>query len=150
MTPIFFLCIGFVLAVGWIDLKFDALALPYRNKPGLLPEEVLTRMTSFFGTITGRPIVFLTALTVIVTTLILEIVQATVPAWIAWTSLVLFGAAMTLITVVIVPAARRFGRRDGTLEEQSKIGRALFWWHCTGFSLVSLMALLQIYALWGR
>lgn len=150
MTPIFFLCIGFVLAVGWIDMKFDWLAVPYRNKPGILPDEVLTPMTSFFHNITGRPIVFLTALVVIITTLILEIVQASVPAWVAWISLSLFGAAMVWITAYVVPTARRFGRRTDTLEEQSRIGRALFGMHCTGFVLILLMAILQIYALWGR
>lgn len=150
MTPILLIALGFVLSIGWVDLKFDWLAVRYRGKPGVLPEEVLAPMTYFFRYVTGKPIVFITGLVLIVTALILEIVQASVPAWVAWTSLVLFGVAMTWITAFVVPTARRFGRRTDTLEEQTRIAHALFGMHLTGFVLVFTVAVLQLYALLGK
>ena len=72
MTPILFICSGFILTVLWIDLKFDWLAVPYRGKAGNLPEEVLAPMTYFYRYITGKPIVMATVMLLIVATIVLQ------------------------------------------------------------------------------
>ncbi len=130
-----------------VDLKFDWLAVPYRGKPGILPEEqVLAPMTYFYRYVTGKPIVMGTMFILILVTLILEIAQASIPAWVAWTSLVLFAVAVVRSTILVIPTARRFGRRTDTLEEQTRIAHALLGMHLFTFVLVLLMGALQLYA----
>ena len=146
MTLILFICVGFLAAVLWIDIKFDWLAVPYRGKPGILPEEVLAPMSYFYRYVTGRPVIVATAMILIVVALILEIVQATVPAWMAWTSLVLFAVAAIRSAILVIPTARRFGRRTDTLEEQTRVAHALLWMHLFAFVLVLLVGVLQLYA----
>lgn len=149
MTPILFIASGFILGILWVDLKFDWLAVPYRRKPGLLPEEVLVPMTYFYRYITGKPIVLATLMLAIVVTIILELIQISVPAWVAWVSLILFGTAMIRSAVMVIPTARRFGMRTDDLEKQTSIAHALLGMHLFAFILVLLMTILQFYATMG-
>jgi len=146
MIPILFICVGFIIAILWVDLKFDWLAVPYRGKPGILPEDVLAPMTYFYRYVTGKPIVLGTMFLLVLLTLILEIAQASVPAWVAWTSLVLFAVAVVRSTILVIPSARRFGRRTDTLEEQTRLAHALLGMHLFAFVLVVLMGAIQLYA----
>jgi hypothetical protein len=149
MTPILFIASGFILGILWVDLKFDWLAVPYRRKPGILPEEVLAPMTYFYRYITGKPIVLATLMLSIVVTIILELVQISVPAWVAWVSLILFGTAMIRSAILVIPTARRFGMRTDDLEKQTSIAHALLGMHLFAFILVLLMTILQFYATVG-
>ena len=149
MTPLLFICIGFVIAVLWIDLKFDWLSFRYRGQPGVLPEkEVLAPMTYYYRYVTGKPVVILIVLLFILFSIISQIVQAVVPGWVAWTSLILFGATMMFAALRVIPAARRFGTRVDSLEEQSRVALALFTMHFFEFLAILTVAGLQIYAAW--
>ena len=150
MNLIFFLCLGFVLCVVWIDLKFDWLAVPYRGKPGPLPEEVLAPMSYFYRYITVNPIALALAMLFSVVTLIMQIIQASVPAWVSWTSLILFALAFVRAFLLVIPVARSLGKRTDSLEKQTSMAHALLIAHLFGFSLVLAVTLLQLYALWGK
>lgn len=150
MDLIFFLCLGFVLCVVWIDLKFDWLAVPYRGKPGPLPEEVLAPMSYFYLHITRNPIALASAMLFVMITLIMQIVQSSVPAWVSWTSVILFAIAFVRAFLLLIPTARSLGKRTDSLEKQTSMAHELLIAHLFGFSLVLVVTLLQLYALWGK
>jgi hypothetical protein len=144
---ILFICTGFMASILWLDVKFDWLAVPYRGKPGILPEEVLAPMTYFYRYITGKPFAIATAILLILITLILEIVQGSVSAWVAWTSLILFGTAAVRAAIQVIPTARRFGMRTDTLEEQTRVAHALLEMHMFSLVAILIMGMLHLFAL---
>lgn len=143
------LCIGYLIAVLWIDLIFDSLVLPHHDNKGPLPEEVLATMASFFGRIAAKPRLIFVVMVTMYVVVILQIVQGTVPAWVAWTSLVLVTVPTGYATARVMPAARRLGARKDSLEKQSELARSLFAMHTFSFTLMVLLAALQIYAAWA-
>src|SRR5436190_464806 len=52
-------CIGFMLAVLYIDLTFDVSAAPYRRTGTTIPKEVLDPITNYYGRITQNPYVLM-------------------------------------------------------------------------------------------
>ena len=148
MIMILFICVGFLSAVLWVDLKFDWLAVPYRGKPGILPEDVLAPMTYFYRYVTGKPVAVAAAMILIVTTLVLEIAQATVPAWMAWASLVMFVVVAVRSSILVIPTARRFGQRTDTLAGQTRLAHTLLGMHMFAFVLLLLVGALQLCATW--
>lgn len=149
MTPILFIASGFILGILWVDLKFDWLAVPHRDKSGLLPTEAMTPMVYFYRYVTGKPIVMMTAILMIVTTLILEISQGLVPAWVTWLSLLFFGIGAGSGVTWVIPTARRFGRDTDSPEKQTKVAHALLGMHSLVFFSVLLMTLVQLYVVSG-
>jgi len=80
-TLILCACIGFIIAVMWIDLIFDALVLPHHNSKDPLPEEVLATMSSFFKRITYKPFLIFVILVGMFTIIIQQIINSSVPVW---------------------------------------------------------------------
>ena len=50
-----FLCIGFEIAVLYMDLVFDLSALPYRHTRAVLPGEVMGPIATYYRYITRNP-----------------------------------------------------------------------------------------------
>lgn len=146
MTSILFFGTGVLLAILWIDIKFDWLAVPYRKKPGILPEDVLLPMTYYYRYVTGKPIVIALIMLSMIVAIILEIVQASVPAWAAWASLIVFGTAMTRSAVLVIPTCRRFGQRTDTPEKETATAHAILWMHFFAFGCILVLIALQLYA----
>src|SRR5215510_11066096 len=141
-------CVGYLIAVLWIDLIFDSLVLPHHDKE-TLPEEVLATMSSFFKRLTHKPrLIFLVMVTMFVI-VILQIVQGIVPAWVGWTSLVLVVAPTGYASARVMPAARRLGSRKDGVQKQSDLARSLFSMHTLSFILMTLLFVLQLYAAWA-
>ncbi len=145
---ILFLCLGYLLAVLWIDLIFDSLVLPYHGSNEPLPEEVLVTMSSFFKRITFKPRLIFVVMIAMLTIVILQIVQGTVPAWVAWASLVIVTVPTGYATARVMPAARRLGTRQDSLEKQSELARSLFAMHTLSFVLMTLLGIIQLYGAW--
>ena len=141
-------CIGYLIAVLWIDLIFDSLVLPHHGSSEPLPEEVLATMSSFFKRLTLKPRLIFVVMITMFTIVILQIVQGTVPAWVAWTSLVLVVAPTGYASARVMPAARRLGSRADGVEKQSELARSLFSMHTLSFILMTLLLVLQLYAAW--
>jgi hypothetical protein len=118
---------GFLLAVLWFDLMFD---VQVRGHPGeVLPEPVLASITSYYGRVVtrGRPMNLLIAGTMLATiaAVVVEIARGDDPAWVAWVSLALVGAAVGLARVRTIPNAARLGMRADPPERQSALARAI-------------------------
>jgi hypothetical protein len=145
---ILFACIGYLIAVLWIDLIFDTMVLPYHNSKEPLPEEVLATMAAFFKRITLKPRLIYVVMISMWAIIILQIVQSSVPAWIAWASLVLTTVPTGYATARVMPAARRLGTRADSLEKQSELARSLFSMHALSFTLMTILFILQLYAVW--
>lgn len=150
MLFLLFISIGYLLAVLWIDLIFDFPAVPYRNKPGVLPEEVLVLMTGFYRRIAGRPFLIFIIMLVGLAALLDELVRGLVPAWVAGVSLFLFLAPTVNAILRVMPTARRFGSRVDSLEKQTELAHGFMFMHGSSFVMISLLLVVQLFALWGR
>jgi len=135
---------GFLLAVLWFDLMFDAQAL--RRSEGELPEEVLASVGGYYRRVTteARPMDRLVALFMLVTLggIVAEIVRGDGPEWVGWASLVLAVAPIGLAATRTLPRAVRLGARTDSAEQQSAMARAIGREHL--FCLVSIVALLVL------
>lgn len=135
-------CVGFIVAVMWVDLIFDALVLPHHNSREPLPEEVLATMSSFFKRITYKPFLIFVILVVMLVVIIQQIISGSVPGWAAWASLVLILVSVGFAVARVIPTARRLGSRADTLEKQSELARSLLPMHA--FVLIAMLLVLAV------
>jgi len=143
---ILFACIGFLIAILWTDLVFDSSVLPYRGKNELLPEEVLSTTSHYYRRVTYKPYALFVIMAAMLTVIIQQIVQNLVPAWVGWSSLLLFLVPTGYASVYIIPMAGRLGSRTDTIEKQSELARSLFNAHVFCLILIVLLAAVQFYA----
>jgi hypothetical protein len=139
---------GFLLAVLWLDLMFDVQAL--QSREGELPEATLSSIASYYRrvTTTARPMDRLIALFMLVTlgAIVIEIVRGDVPAWVAWVSLILAAAPVTLAATRILPRAVRLGARVDTVERQSALARSVGREHLLCLASIAALLVLQVAA----
>ena len=104
-----FLCLGFMMAVLYIDLMFDVSAAPYRRSPAPLPREVLDPITHYYGRITQNP--YLLMFVMLTTTLCIgaQIVYEVAPRWVGYSSLFLIALSMITAALKVIPTAQRLG-----------------------------------------
>ena len=141
---------GFLLAVVWFDLMFDVQAA--RQPPGDLPEPVLASIAGYYRRVTtvARPMNRLVATAMVATLagLVGELVRHCVPAWVAWSSLALVGAAVALAGARTVRNAARLGGRGDDVGRQSALARAILRDHIVCLACVFTVLVLQVG--WGR
>src|SRR5579862_3186230 len=89
-----FLCLGFMMAVLYIDLMFDVSAAPYRRTAAPLPKAVLDPITHYYGRITQNPYVLMFVMLTTLACIVAEIMYGLAPAWAAYSSLFLMGVSM--------------------------------------------------------
>ncbi len=132
---------GFLLAVLWFDLMFDAQAL--RKPDRELPEPVLASIAGYYARVTtlARPMNRLVAFAM-AATLVALAVQA--PRWEAWVSLALASMAIGLAGVHTVPAAQRLGTRRDRPVVQSQMARAVGRDHLVCFTLMVAVLVIQL------
>ncbi len=149
--PALILClsIGFLTAVLWTDLVFDSVILPYRGTGENLPEEVLAATSSYYRRVTYKPYALFLVMAAMLGALIFQIAQGLVPAWVGWTSLILFLIPTGCAGAYVIPIAVRLGARKGGIEKQSALARSLFGAHLFCFILVIMLIAIQIYAAWA-
>ena len=127
MTPFVCAGAGFLLAVLWFDLMFDVQALGNRRRD--VPEDVLASIAGYYRRVTtaARPMNRLVSLVMLATiaTIVVELVRASPPNWVAWTSLALITSAVLLAAAHTFPSARRLGARGDTLEHQGRLARSI-------------------------
>jgi hypothetical protein len=137
---------GFLLAVLWFDLMFDAQVL--RKPPGELPEPVLASIAGYYrrATTEARPMNRLVAAVMLATIagIVVEVVRDCVPPWVAWASLVLTAVAVTLAGARTLPNAVRLGARRDGLMQQSVLARAIFGDHIFCFACIAAVLGLQL------
>jgi hypothetical protein len=99
---------GFLLAVLWFDLMFDVQA-PQRT------DAAVESIATYYARVTraARPMnrLVMVAMLGLLAAVVAELVGSSVPAWAAWTSLVLAVVPIGLAGTTTVPTAVRLGQR---------------------------------------
>ena len=135
---------GFLMAVLWFDLMFDA---QVRNHAGVLSDKVLASISGYYRrvTIEAWPMNRFIALVMIVTVfaIIAEIVR-TDYRWSGWISLAAAASAIGLDRVRTIPDAMRLGRAQDSAEIQSKLARTIFGDHIYCLAAISIVLVLQL------
>lgn len=143
MLPALFLCLGFCLAIIYIDLVFDVSALPYRKTNTVLPASVLTPITTYYRYVTKNPWLLFFVMSAALTCIVAEILFRLVPPWVGYSSLVIFGMIALLATAKVIPGAQRLASGKETVEKQTKLAHSLVFYHLVFLVLVLSLALLQ-------
>jgi hypothetical protein len=146
-TSLLTACSGFLFAVLWMDLMFDAQVLADRRSRGDLPESVLASIAGYYRrAVTGsRPMSRLIAVVMVVLlgALGFRAVRGHDPGWLMAVSALLAGAPVLLALTHTVPNAVRLGNRSGSPTDQTALARSIWRDH-----LVCAGAMLTFLALW--
>jgi hypothetical protein len=140
-----FLCLGFMMAVLYIDLMFDVSAAPYRRSNAPLPEDVLDPITHYYGRITQNPYVLMFVMLTTVACITAQIVYGVAPRWVAYSSLALMGLTMLTGTLKVIPTAQRLGTGRDSEEERTRMIHGMLPFHVVLLVNVLLMALIQFF-----
>ncbi len=144
-TALLTACSGFLFAVLWMDLIFDAQVLADRNPGGDLPESVLASIAGYYRrAVTGsRPMSRLIAVVMMVLLVALgfRVVRGHDPGWLVATSALLAGVPILLALTRTVPHAVRLGNRGGSPTDQTALARSIWRDHlvCAGCMLAFLV-----------
>jgi hypothetical protein len=138
-----FLCLGFMMAVLYIDLMFDVSAVSYRKSNAPLPPAVLDPITHYYGRITQNPYVLMFVM--LTTTLCLgaQIYYGLAPRWAGWASLALMGLSMMTGTLKVIPTAQRLGSGDDSAEARTRMVHGLLPAHLVLLVNILLLAGIQ-------
>jgi hypothetical protein len=144
VAPLLTACSGFLFAILWMDLIFDAQTLPHRTGGADLPEPVLASIAGYYhrATTTSRPMSRLIALVmvILVGALAFQAARGHDPGWLLVASAGLAGVPMVLALTHTVPNAVRLGRRADGPTEQTRLARSICRDHllCAGCMVVFL------------
>src|SRR5271163_69723 len=146
-TPLLTACSGFLFAVLWMDLMFDAQVRADRHPGGELPESVLDSIARYYrrAVTESRPMSHLIAVVMVVLlgALGFRAVRGHDPGWLMAVSALLAGAPVLLALTHTVPNAVRLGNRSGSPTDQTALARSIWRDH-----LVCAGAMLAFLALW--
>jgi ER membrane protein SH3 len=135
---------GFLLAVLWFDLMFDVQLLGRGSRD----PAVVASIADYYRrvTTTARPLTWLIALVMVATlaALVVELAGSHAPAWVAWASLALAGAAIGTALFATVPRAIRLGARTDTPVVQVRLARAILREHLACFAAIAAVIALQL------
>lgn len=138
-----FFCLGFCIAIIYIDLVFDVSALPYRKTNAALPATVLTPITTYYRYVTRNPWLLIFVMFVTLTCIVAEVRFRLAPLWVGYASLAIFGIIALLATARVIPGAQRLASGKEDVEKQTKIAHSLFFYHLLFLVLVLALAALQ-------
>ena len=145
VTSLLTACSGFLFAVLWMDLIFDAQVLAGRSPGGDLPESVLASIASYYRrAVTGsRPMSRLIAVVMVVLLAALgfRVLRGHDPGWLVVASALLAGTPILLALTRTVPNAARLGNRSGSPADQTALARSIWRDHlmCAGCMLAFLV-----------
>lgn len=139
-----FVCIGFMLAVLYIDLMFDVTAVPYRRSGAPLPKAVLDPITLYYGRITQNPFVLGFVMLTTAVSLVFEIVYNLVPRWAGYVSLGAMALAMVAATLKVIPAAQRLASGKDPADVQTRLIHGMFPSHVVLLISILLLAAVQL------
>jgi hypothetical protein len=144
-TSLLTACSGFLFAVLWMDLMFDAQVFAHRKAGGDLPETVLASVAGYYrrAVIESRPMSRLIAVVMVVllAALALRAVRGHDPGWLLIVSALLAATPILLALTRTVPNAARLGKRTGSPGDQSALARSIWRDHlvCAGCMLAFLV-----------
>ena len=141
-----FVCIGFMLAVLYIDLMFDVSAAPYRHTGTTIPKEVLDPITNYYGRITQNPYVLMFVMLTTTLCIVTEIVYGLAPRWVGYSSLILMGMSLVAGTLKVIPTARRLGANKDSDDVRTRMAHSLLPFHVFLLFDILILAAIQLFA----
>jgi hypothetical protein len=138
-------CSGFLFAVLWMDLIFDAQVFGHRAAGKDLPEPVLASIAGYYhrATTTSRPMSRLIALVMMILlgALVFQAARGHDPGWLLVMSAGLAGVPTMLTLTHTVPNAVQLGHRADNPPEQTRLARSICRDHlvCAGCMLAFLI-----------
>lgn len=145
-----FLCIGFMLAVLYIDLMFDVSAFPHRRAGTTLPAEVLDPITHYYGRITRNPYVLMFVMLTATACLVAEILYGPVTRSAAYASLALMAVAMLTGTFKVIPTAQRLAAGRDAADTQTALVHSMLPFHLLLLVCILSLAAIQFGAAGAR
>ena len=142
MLHVLFFCLGFCVAILYLDLVFDSSAVPYRKSGAALPAAVLGPITTYYRYVTRNPWLLIYVMTVAITCIVVELVFGLVPRWVGYASLGVFGLIAVLAVARVIPGAQRLASGEETAEGQSRLAHSLFPHHILFLVLILTLVLL--------
>jgi hypothetical protein len=137
-------CGGFLLAVLWMDLMFDAQV--WSHPPGPLPDEVLSSIAAYYRRVTTEadPMRSLVGAVMVATLAgtFHQLIRGQFSLWLRIAAALSSGVAIGLALLRVFPSAVELGGRAGSLEVQSALARSIFHQHV--FSLVCMIVFIGI------
>jgi hypothetical protein len=140
------LCIGFMMAVLYIDLMFDVSAAPYRRTRTALPKHVLDSITHYYGRITQNPYVLMFVILTATACIGAEIAYHLAPPWAGYSSLFLIGLSMVLSALKVIPTAQRLGAATDSEEARTRMIHGMLPFHIVLLINILLLAAIQFSA----
>lgn len=136
-------CLGFCIAILYIDLVFDVTAVPYRRSDAALPAKVLTPIATYYRYVTRNPWLLIFVMSVAVACIVAQLRLRLVPAWVGYTSLAAFAVIALLAVARVIPRAQRLASGEESVEGQTRLAHGLLSYHLLFLVLVLALALLQ-------
>jgi hypothetical protein len=138
-------CIGFMLAVLYIDLMFDVSAVPYRRAKTALPKEVLDPITHYYGRITQNPYVLMLVMLTTIICIGAEIVFGLAPRWVGYSSLFLMGLSILASVLKVIPTAQRLGSGKDPEVVRTRMVHSMLPFHVVLLVSIVLLAAVQVF-----
>lgn len=143
MLHVLFFCLGFCVAILYLDLVFDTSAVRYRQSRTALPAEVLGPITTYYRYVTRNPWLLIYVMTVAITCIVVELVAGLAPRWVAFASLAAFGLIALLAVARVIPGATRLASDEESVESRTRLAHGLFPYHLLFLVLILSLVLLQ-------
>jgi hypothetical protein len=138
-----FLCLGFCVAVVYMDLVFDLSALPYKKLKSNPSPDVLNPIITYYAYVTKNPWLLIFVMFTATACLLTEVVFQLVPRWAGYASLIIFGVVQLLGVVKVIPLATRLATGKDPAEKQSLMVRSMGPYHVLIMILLLTLALMQ-------
>jgi hypothetical protein len=147
VAALLFLCIGFMIAVLYIDLVFDASALSYRDSSEPLSAAVLGPIATYYRYITRNPYLLMLVMLTALGCILAQIVYGLAPRWAAYASLSVMAANMLVAVSKVIPTAKRLAGGKDEVGLQSHMVHSMLPYHLALLAAVLLLAIVQLLAL---
>jgi hypothetical protein len=139
---------GFLIAVLWFDLMFDVQTRTHAGDA--LPTDVLASISAYYRrvTIEAYPMNRLIAVVMLLTILsiVIEIFHNADHWWTTWISFAAAASAIGLARARTVPNAMRLGRATDSLDDQTRLARAVYRDHLYCIAAMLAVLVLQLTA----
>jgi hypothetical protein len=138
-----FLCIGFLIAVLYIDLVFDVSALPHPREHAALPSHVRDPIATYYRYVTRNPYLLMVIMVTASACIVAEVVFNLVPRWAGYVSLLQIALSVSTAVFKVIPAARRLAIGGETPESQTRIIVMVLRYHILLLMIVLSLAFVQ-------
>jgi hypothetical protein len=140
---------GFLLAVLWFDLMFDAQVLRTAHADGVLDDRVLASIAAYYARVTTEayPMSHLVGAVMLLTVAgaLWQMVWGPVALVLRIAAFFLAAGPIALAGARVLPNAVRLGTRADGLAEQSGLARAIFRDHVLCFAAIGSFVAIELF-----